>query len=324
MEPNVSIYLATFANEGPLAKMLESIEPEIARNDEPVELWIVDNACRQETREVAESIDHPLIDVRYYAESRKGKSRAMNAVLHGSESEYMVFTDDDVVFEKNWLKEILAPLKSGVLDAVQGHVELAEHLKRPWMSPLHRSLMAETMHHLQRRTDLVGANMAWHRKVHFQVKGYDPELGPGALGFAEDSLFAFQLGKAGYRMGYHPGARVTHHFKQDRLQAKSMVQRAAGQGRCHAYVGYHWRHGEADEVRCNRALDLTREVAEKAFAEAPDEEMPIPDEILLTIQNFAEYSMVKELLGVPRNYRREGLIKVFGEMPEFTLQATGP
>ncbi len=320
MEANIAIYLATFANEGPLAKTLESMVPEIARYGEPVELWIVDNACREETEALVKSVSHPMIDARYHAAKRKGKARAMNEVLHGSEAEYMVFTDDDVVFDPGWLKNILLPLLSGSVDAVQGHVELADHLKRPWMTPIIRSFMAETTHHMDRRTDLVGANMAMHRKVTFAVRGFDPELGPGAMGFAEDTLYSYQLGRAGYRMTYNPSCIVRHHFKPERLRAKEMVSRAAGQGRCHAYVGYHWRHGQIDRKTCNRALDLTREVAEKAFAQAPDEEMPIPDEILLTVQNFAEYTLLLESLDLPRNYAREGLAKLVGELPEHVLE----
>ncbi|MBX3117837.1 MAG: glycosyltransferase family 2 protein [Fimbriimonadaceae bacterium] len=321
MEPNVSIYLATYANEGPLSKTLESMVSEIARNDEPVEVWIVDNACREETKALVESVTHPLIQLHYYAEARQGKARAMNSVIHASETEYMVFTDDDVLFGPGWLMAILEPLKRGHSDTAQGHVEMADHLKRPWMSTLLRSFMADTTHVLEKRTDLVGANKAWHRKVMNVVEGYDPELGPGALGFAEDTLHAYQLHKAGCRMAYCSGAIVRHHFKPERLQASSLVTRAANQGKCHAYIDYHWRYRQYDEALCNRALDLTRDVAEKAFADAPDEEMPIPDEILLTIQNHAEYTMLKDLLGQPRNYHREGLVKIAGEMPVFTLQA---
>ena len=48
---------------------------------------------------------------------------------------------------------------------------------------------------------LVGANMALSREVFAKVPGFDPELGPGALGFYDDTLLGWQLQEAGYTIG---------------------------------------------------------------------------------------------------------------------------
>ena len=48
--------------------------------------------------------------------------------------------------------------------------------------------------------DLTGANMAFARRVLDKVPGFDRELGPGGLGFCDDTLFSLQLRTAGFRL----------------------------------------------------------------------------------------------------------------------------
>ena len=68
------------------------------------------------------------------------------------------------------------------------------------------------------------------------------ELGPGALGFWEDSLFSLQLKRAGYRFAFAADAIVEHHFDADRLSRSSFLDRAAKEGRSRAYIAHHWEH----------------------------------------------------------------------------------
>jgi hypothetical protein len=94
---------------------------------------------------------------------------------------YLAFTDDDLCFDAFWLLKLLGPLRAGQAEAVVGEVRLAPHLLRRWMEPMHRAMLAEVRPNDERH-GLVGANMAVSRECFDRVEGFDPALGPGALG----------------------------------------------------------------------------------------------------------------------------------------------
>jgi GT2 family glycosyltransferase len=90
--------------------------------------------------------------------------------------------------------------------------------------------------------NLIGLNMAFSRKVLEKVPSFDPELGPGQLGFADDSLFGMQIHAAGYRLLAVPEARIEHHYDLSRISREHLLKRARSAGRSNAYVDYHWHH----------------------------------------------------------------------------------
>jgi GT2 family glycosyltransferase len=89
---------------------------------------------------------------------------------------------------------------------------------------------------------LIGANMAFSRSVLEKVPSFDVELGAGALGFEEDTLFSNQLSTAGYKIGVAADAVVEHHFDPDRATRLGFLDRNRKAGQSLAYTSYHWEH----------------------------------------------------------------------------------
>jgi hypothetical protein len=93
---------------------------------------------------------------------------------------------------------------------------------------------------------LTGANMAFARRVLDKVPGFDRELGPGGLGFCDDTLFSMQLRAAGFRLAAGgEDSTAEHHCGEHRLMRSALVDVLARQGRSQAYVDYHWKHRSA-------------------------------------------------------------------------------
>jgi hypothetical protein len=102
---------------------------------------------------------------------------------------------------------------------------------------------------------LVGANMALSRRVLARVPRFDPELGPGALGFGGETLFARQLLAAGYRIRARFDVAVEHHFDEQRLAPEAVTETCRKTGRAKAYLAYHWDHSDLrgfDWIGCAR------------------------------------------------------------------------
>ena len=103
-QKNISIIVATFRRPVLLEQTLKSF---LALDTAGLnwEVLIVDNADDPETKKAALNYSE-RIPLRYFAELKRGKNNALNRALPEAQGELFVFTDDDVVVEKDWLVEI--------------------------------------------------------------------------------------------------------------------------------------------------------------------------------------------------------------------------
>ena len=231
-------------NRGPVLKeTLAALTGVLVPNGMTAELLVVDNGSTDDTRQIVNSVNCPTFLVRYIFEVQRGQARARNAGLKVASGDVIVFTDDDVRPDPQWLIKITAPIVQGRFDALAGRITIAPHLMRPWMTKTHLALLSSTRClSVSGPESAVGANMAFTRRVLQKVPCFDPELGPGRLGFWDDTLFTSQLKRAGYTLGMAVDAVVEHHFDASRLSRMWFLNRARGEGRSSAYVSWHWRH----------------------------------------------------------------------------------
>ena len=80
------------------------------------ELLVVDNNCTDETPAVIERYASRL-PIRRLVEERQGTSFAKNCVLSQAEGELLVWTDDDVLVDENWLAAYLEAAAGGLTPA---------------------------------------------------------------------------------------------------------------------------------------------------------------------------------------------------------------
>mgnify|MGYP000874901911 CR=1 FL=1 len=281
-------------------------------------LSVIDNASTDETAEVVRSARLPRLRVDYRCESTSGKCRALNHALAHTRGEMILFTDDDVRPPPDWIAGMTQPLIDHGPCAVAGGVVIAPHLSRAWMTPLHRSWLAATdWLDPQNPRGMVGANMAFSRDVLQRVPAFDVELGPGALGFGDEQLFAYQLLEAGYRIVGRTAVKVEHHFEPGRLLRSSWLQAARKRGRAQAYCGHHWAHWTSRYVRPRRALAAARLALYRLTHSAnPDAEGCSERELTLEFQ-YALYCAHLRERQRPRNYSYRGLVSRAGAATSF-------
>jgi glycosyltransferase involved in cell wall biosynthesis len=240
-----SIIICTYNRADILRETLASLASLEVPADLPCELIIVDNDSTDHTQSVVRSSNQFSMPVRYIREQRSGQSHARNTGMRSANGSIILFTDDDVRPPHDWIGQMCGPILAGTADAVAGGVAMAPHLKRPWMSRLHREWLASTEDFSANdRIEMVGANMAFSRGVLESVSGFDVELGPGALGYGDDTLFSLQLRAAGFRVLPAWDVKVEHHFQVSRLSRSAFFEAAKKRGRTAAYLQHHWEHGE--------------------------------------------------------------------------------
>uniref|UniRef100_UPI00375098D7 glycosyltransferase family 2 protein n=1 Tax=Armatimonas sp. TaxID=1872638 RepID=UPI00375098D7 len=134
-------------------------------------------------------------------------------------------------------------IRDDMTDACVGEIVIAHYLEREWMTDLHRACLAQTVWIDKANPEyLIGANMAFKRTILDVIPGFDIEMGPGKLGFGDDTLLSLQLIEAGFRIQFCENAVVEHHFHVDRLLHKSWLKRAYNAGMTQAYIDYNWFH----------------------------------------------------------------------------------
>jgi glycosyltransferase involved in cell wall biosynthesis len=249
---DASILISTRNRSQYLAQTLDSLS-RIHTDRLEVELIVIDNGSNDETAAVVTKAARRFPSrVHLLSFSRGAKAAALNHALPTATGRHLVFTDDDLRFDALWLLNLLAPLRAGQAEAVVGEVRLAPHLTRSWMEPAHRAMLAEVRPH-SKYIGLVGANMALSRECFDWVGGFDPALGPGALGLSEEVLLERQIRAKGGRIQFVEGAVVEHHFDPKRLERSAWIQHAKASGRSDAYIFHHWHRGSMQLLALRRA-----------------------------------------------------------------------
>jgi glycosyltransferase involved in cell wall biosynthesis len=277
------------------------------------EVIVVDNASTDGTATVAAESWNSNVPFKVVREPRLGLSNARNRALRESKGELICFIDDDTRPADHWLKELCGIASTHAADAFAGNVILPPALCRPWMTALHRSRLASTERlSRERPAQMFGANMAFFRHVLERVPQFDPELGNGALGFGEDSLFSLQLLQAGYRILFAERAIVEHFFEPGRLARPNWLRMARNKGRSRAYIEYHWNHEILERVM-RRFLRSMVDLAHWRIGHLRDWIFPegCSDSEMQLVQASSYLQQFRREMRRKRNYQIRGLVRIY-------------
>ncbi len=234
---DVSLLICTKDRPDELARCLASIPNQSLP---PVEVIVVDNASADDgTRRVVEAAG-----ATYVREDRIGLDFARNAAVRAASTEFVAFTDDDVVLHERWLENLMKAFDRPEIGCVTGLV-LPGELSTP------AQLIFETHWGFgrgYRRLDFgpdfyrqsapygapawligAGASQAFRRQVFNDIGLFDVRLDMGAAGCSGDSEFWNRLLHHGRTCRYEPTA-VSWHFHRKEMEglAKQIRQYMSG------------------------------------------------------------------------------------------------
>lgn len=286
----------------------------------PVNPWNCwwSNGSRDHTVEVAKSWrPQPGLVMRYLHVPTPGKGYAYNAGIKAAKGDILLFTDDDVRLPENWIEGMIWPIESGCADAVAGGVRIAPHLMRPWMTPKIQRMLSSTIGRpINSPWSFIGANMCFHRRVLSAISRIDESIGPGTrYGYAEESLFAFQLVESGYNLITEFDVEVEHHFPLARLRACSMLRIAFHMGMSFAYIDWHWRQRGPDSFRKAllwQSIRLVPLIPRMLFLSMCKKEKSIRESELAMAEKFAYLIQYNRETRRAQNYQMRGRVKLRG------------
>ncbi len=191
----ISFVIPAYNEEALIAKCLQSVQEEIARNSYETEVIVVNNASTDKTREVAQSFK----GIHIVDEPNKGLVFARRAGFLASTGELVANLDADVLVPEGWLGTVMEEFEQN-----QGLVGLSGPYIYYDVSPLQRVVVKVfygfgylvylfNNHMLHRGSMLQGGNFVIRKDVWEAAGGYDTSI----EFYGEETDVAYRLSKLG-------------------------------------------------------------------------------------------------------------------------------
>ena len=223
----ISVIIATFNRRALLARTLP---PLLQQNFDPeqYEVIVVVDGSNDGTIEFLNSLPH-RDNLRIVQQPNRGQAAAINAGLHQSRADLVLFLDDDIVCGPNLVAEHTNAPRSGTSCLAFGPVLVSPEGRDPlaldWARTYCDDFFGEKVHQVPQKGwygCMASANSSLPREVALSVGGLDDTFSRG-----NDVEFGFRLLKAGYNFVYLPSA-ITHQlYKKTR---RDVIIDAAGEG----------------------------------------------------------------------------------------------
>jgi glucosyl-dolichyl phosphate glucuronosyltransferase len=196
------------------------------------EILVVDNNSPDDsTRRVVDSFAHAPIAPQYLLEPRQGLSHARNRALAASMHDVIVYVDDDVIVEPDWLQTLLRPFQHDPeqrIAVVGGEVipvfpEGIAAWGWPFYSPLR---LRATCGPVKPGEIPMGANLAFRRQLLVAAGQFDPGVGRSgaALLAGDENRPVERLRQGGHEVWFAPEARAFHQMPRSRTTLRYVLR----------------------------------------------------------------------------------------------------
>ena len=230
---DASIIVCTYNRAESLCDTLGALKAQQPAAGREWEVIVVDNNSKDDTRRVIAELQREWPLLRYEFERQQGLSHARNHGIATAHGNILLFTDDDVLPEPDWMEATLAGLEKYHADACGGYIAPIWEVPPPdWLTERFYGFLAV-------RTDRsddyditlasqapFGANMAFRREVFQKVGGFDTSRGRkgNVLASGEDGELFERILAAGLKAVFLGRSRVHHKVESFRL-TKSYFRR---------------------------------------------------------------------------------------------------
>ena len=237
---DISVIIPSYNNAAMLETTLSAFKR--VRISQKTEIIVVDNNSTDDTAEIIKTFSDQL-PIIYVFESVQGISAAKNAGIGAARGTLLVFTDDDVRPNVEWLTAYWAAYKKdpegvfwggAIVSEFEGSVPKENLLRVAPPSVRGLDYGIETRS-LKEQEWLLGANMAFTSKAIKKIGGFDTSLGLGAMSNTvlggEETELQRRLKLVGYRGMYLPNASIRHVVPSSKCTLEHVAVRAEALGR---------------------------------------------------------------------------------------------
>ena len=223
--PSVSVIIPTYNRKDMLRDTLNSLAHQTYPDFEVI---IVDDGSMDGTQEiVGEAFPFTL---RYFRQSNQGATAARNLAARQSQAAILVFLDDDILLEPDYLTHLIREHATRQNGIIVGTVSIQCEETTPLSQALNETLASSQNSGELAFTDVYSNNMSIRREAYFEVGMYQD------LGFLGSSSWCdVDLGYRAYRQGFDfrrsTKARCSHrdYFASNLDRYKNRARTSASQ-----------------------------------------------------------------------------------------------
>lgn len=250
MKVDVSIVICTYNRCESLKITLESLLKQDADDRIYWRVLIVDNNSTDQTKNVVESFMKRFDGrLKYFLETQRGISYARNRGIKEALGEFIAFTDDDCVIDKNWVSNLYDTFKQYNADAVGGRILPIYPEQVPaWVKDNIQLLCGAIVFHdhgegvqmyQKPMVEAVGANMSFRAEVFRTYGPFRTDLGVGRGVMGEDTEFFKRIQKGEAKLYYSGNALVWHPVDAKRMTLGYIGRWNVALGKYRAVVDEH-------------------------------------------------------------------------------------
>ncbi|MDO8587137.1 MAG: glycosyltransferase [Armatimonadota bacterium] len=222
--PRATVVVCTRERPQDLARCLDSVMRQ--RSPFGFETLVVDNCPATDRSALVVNSHHG--SVRYAREPRRGLDFARNRGVSEAASPFVAFMDDDVVADRDWLVNLLAPFEDPQIACVTGLnkplemeteaqriFEKFQSLGRGEQARVYDRNWGGTFFPLGSGVVGAGCNAAFRKSVLLETGLFEESLDVGTPSRGGGDLYAFyRVARAGYKIAYQPSAVAYHRHRR--------------------------------------------------------------------------------------------------------------
>lgn len=195
------------------------------------EVIIIDGGSKDGTQELC--TEFPSIT--FITEKVHGLAFARNLGAKLAKGSIIVYTDDDCIVDKTWLKNLIAVFNNyKLIIGVGGPVYPLHPQSIPQKILVKAALGLMDEGKIDKPIDCIITSNAAFKREAFKIARFDETLGTTRKGklilSGEDIDFCRTLVDSGYRLRYTPDARVYHQIPKKRISVSYIVKHALHSG----------------------------------------------------------------------------------------------
>lgn len=199
----ISVIICTYDRKELLNSTLDSL----GKQNFPLESFeviIVDDGSSDGTEELCNSFKRTFLNFKYVKSRHSGLSHSRNIGIQHAQGNFILFTDDDCIVDKNWIKNFA--LNHGNKDIISGAINFDS--RNYWSISHHISQFSNMLPRKRsgKTKFLAGANMGIKKGVFETIKWFDEKFER-----AQDMEFGVRAQKYGHMIYFEPRSIVRHH-----------------------------------------------------------------------------------------------------------------
>jgi len=243
----VSFVICTYRRNDSLLTTLNSFFEMNFPGEDDWELIVIDNACNAETESLVSNFILKHKQLKYITESQTGLCNARNRGLMEGRKEYIFFLDDDVSFDKDFVKNIYRNISKYRIDVIVPKIicrvdeEWPAWLKQRVSSGVGQYDEGDESKFLSSSSKIpIGAGFGF--KITMVKKyGYFPDYlgrnGKSLLG-GEDTLYLKRMIAGESNIRYCPDIHLEHRFLEGKESKAYWKKQAFDGGRSYVRMNY--------------------------------------------------------------------------------------